>query len=112
MASTIGIPSAPVLRGPSDNVTLVSSRGFPSQESSRYSRVKSAATGVLTRSAVVFSYQEMCLKNISAGLQLHQALLSALSSRVECRDQVDALKADITDLVLEIHKVGEWMHYI
>lgn len=68
IASTIGIPSAPVLM--LNTVTL-----------------------------------ETCLKNISEGLQLHQALLSAISSHLEDRDKVDTLKADIKDLVLQIHKM-------
>lgn len=52
------------------------------------------------------------MKTISEGLQLHHALLSAISSHLECSDKVDALKADIKDLVLQIHKVGENIYEI
>ncbi|TNN39529.1 hypothetical protein EYF80_050305 [Liparis tanakae] len=70
MASTIGIPSAPVLRAVSDNFTV-----------------------------------ETSLIRMSEGLQLHRALLSAVSPRLPNKDQVTGLQADIKDLVIQINKM-------
>lgn len=56
---------------------------------------------------IVF-HQETCLKNISDGLQLHQALLTTISSEFKDKEKVQALNTDIKDLVLQIHKVGEY----
>ncbi|XP_051795574.1 colony stimulating factor 3 (granulocyte) a [Acanthochromis polyacanthus] len=70
MASTIGLPSAPVLRVVSENSTL-----------------------------------EDSLKGMYEGLQLHQALLSAVSSRLGNKDKVNDLIADIRDLAVQINKM-------
>lgn len=43
---------------------------------------------------------------MSEGLQLHQALLGAVSERLENTDKVTALMADIRDLIIQINKVG------
>lgn len=56
---------------------------------------------------LLFAYQETCLRMISEGLQLHRALLNAVSPRLKNREKVDALEADIRDLVLQINKVGD-----
>uniref|UniRef100_A0A3P8S5X2 Colony stimulating factor 3 (granulocyte) a n=1 Tax=Amphiprion percula TaxID=161767 RepID=A0A3P8S5X2_AMPPE len=70
MASTIGIPSASVLRVVSENSTL-----------------------------------EDSLTGMYEGLQLHQALLSAVSSRLGNKDKVIELMADIRDLAIQINKM-------
>nr|ARP51377.1 GCSF-2 [Oplegnathus fasciatus] len=70
MASTIGIPSAPVLRAASENLNL-----------------------------------ETSLRDMSEGLQLHRALLSSVSPRLENKDKVTGLLADIRDLVIQINKL-------
>lgn len=56
---------------------------------------------------LLFAYQETCLRRISEGLQLHRALLSAVSPRLENRDKMDALQADIRDLVFQINMVRD-----
>lgn len=48
---------------------------------------------------------ESSLKNISEGLQLHRALLSAISSHLDHQETVAALSSNIKDLLLQIHKV-------
>ncbi|XP_075950249.1 colony stimulating factor 3 (granulocyte) a [Anarhichas minor] len=68
MASTIGIPSAPVLRVVSENFTL-----------------------------------ETSLMRMSEGLQLHRALLSSVSPRLE--NKLTGLLADIKDLIIQINKM-------
>ncbi|KAM6898705.1 colony stimulating factor 3 (granulocyte) a [Lycodopsis pacificus] len=68
MASTIGIPSAPVLRVVSENFTL-----------------------------------ETSLIRMSEGLQLHRALLSSVSPRLE--NKLTGLLADIKDLIIQINKM-------
>ncbi|KAF1374046.1 hypothetical protein PFLUV_G00245200 [Perca fluviatilis] len=70
MASTIGIPSAPVVTVVSENLTL-----------------------------------ETSLTRMSEGLQLHRALLSSVSPRLENKDKVTVLQADIRDLVIQINKM-------
>ncbi|XP_029312348.1 colony stimulating factor 3 (granulocyte) a isoform X2 [Cottoperca gobio] len=67
MASTIGIPSAPLL---SENLPL-----------------------------------ETNLKRMSEGLQLLRSLLSAIFPRLENKDKVIGLMADIRDLVVQINKM-------
>lgn len=71
MASTIGIPSAPVLRVVSENFTL-----------------------------------ETSLIRMSEGLQLHRALLSSVSPRLE--NKLTGLLADIKDLIIQINKVEHY----
>lgn len=70
MASTINIPSAPVLRAVSENFTL-----------------------------------ENSLKRMHEGLQLHRALLSSVFPRLENKDKVTSLMADIKDLAIQINKM-------
>ncbi|KAL3051263.1 hypothetical protein OYC64_001516 [Pagothenia borchgrevinki] len=70
MASTIGIPAAPVLKVVSENFSL-----------------------------------ETGLRRMSEGLQLHRALLSSVSPRLEQKDRVIGLQADIRDLVVQINKM-------
>lgn len=71
MASTIGIPAAPVLRVVSENSTLADS-----------------------------------LTGMYEGLQLHQALLSAVSSsQLGNKDKVIELMADVRDLAIQINKM-------
>lgn len=70
MASTIGIPSAPVVRVVSENISL-----------------------------------EDSLKRMHEGLQLHRALLSSVSPRLENKDKVALLMADIRDLAIQINKM-------
>ncbi|KAI9531750.1 hypothetical protein NQZ68_038143 [Dissostichus eleginoides] len=70
MASTIGIPPAPVLKVVSENFSL-----------------------------------ETGLRRMSEGLQLHRALLSSVSPRLEQKDRVIGLQADIRDLVVQINKM-------
>lgn len=48
---------------------------------------------------------EDSLKNISEGLQLHRALLSSVSPRLENKDKVSALQSDIKDLAIQINKL-------
>ncbi|KAF3853420.1 hypothetical protein F7725_014108 [Dissostichus mawsoni] len=67
MASTIGIPPAPVLKVVSENFSL-----------------------------------ETGLRRMSEGLQLHRALLSSVSPRLEQKDRVIGLQADIRDLVVQV----------
>lgn len=45
---------------------------------------------------------------MSEGLQLHRALLSSVSPRLENKDKVTGLLADIRDLVIQINKVAEY----
>uniref|UniRef100_A0A8D3BM39 Uncharacterized protein n=2 Tax=Scophthalmus maximus TaxID=52904 RepID=A0A8D3BM39_SCOMX len=47
------------------------------------------------------------LTRISEGLQLHRALLSTISGRLQNKDQVTELMADIRDLDIQINKVGD-----
>lgn len=68
--------------------------------------MQSTITDIMTR-LLLFAYQETCLRRISEGLQLHRALLNAVSPRLENRDKVDALQGDIRDLVLQINKVRD-----
>lgn len=42
---------------------------------------------------------------MSEGLQLHRALLSAVSPRLENKDKVTEILSDIRDLVIQINKV-------
>ncbi|XP_056222311.1 colony stimulating factor 3 (granulocyte) a isoform X2 [Seriola aureovittata] len=70
MAKKIGIPSAPVLRVVSENVSLQTS-----------------------------------LTQMSEGLQLHRALLSSVSERLENKNKVTDLMADIRDLIIQINKM-------
>lgn len=63
-------------------------------------------TDIMTR-LLLSAYQETCLRRISEGLQLHRALLNAVSPRLENREQVDVLQAEIRDLVLQINKVSD-----
>ncbi|XP_063750207.1 uncharacterized protein LOC134871375 isoform X2 [Eleginops maclovinus] len=48
---------------------------------------------------------ETSLRHMSEGLQLHRALLSSISPRLEKRDRVIGLQADIRDLVSQINKM-------
>ncbi|XP_059180969.1 colony stimulating factor 3 (granulocyte) a [Centropristis striata] len=48
---------------------------------------------------------ETRLTRMTEGLQLHRALLSAVSPRLENKDKVTALLADIRDLVVQINKM-------
>lgn len=48
---------------------------------------------------------EDSLKNMSEGLQLHRALLSSVSPRLENKDKVSALQSDIKDLAIQINKL-------
>lgn len=57
--------------------------------------------------ALFLCYQETCLRSMSEGLQLHQALLKAVAPRLEKQDKVTELLADIRDLVIQVNKVGE-----
>ena len=43
---------------------------------------------------------------MSEGLQLHRALLSAVSERLQSKNKVTELMADIRDLTIQINKVG------
>ncbi|XP_041830291.1 colony stimulating factor 3 (granulocyte) a isoform X2 [Melanotaenia boesemani] len=70
MASTIGIPSAPLLKPLSENFIL-----------------------------------ENTLTRIYEGLQLHQALLDSIVPKLEVKDKVNDLKADIRDLGFLIRKL-------
>lgn len=45
---------------------------------------------------------------MSEGLQLHRALLAAISPHLENKDKVTEVQADIRDLVIQIHKVGKY----
>ncbi|XP_033962699.1 colony stimulating factor 3 (granulocyte) a isoform X2 [Pseudochaenichthys georgianus] len=75
MASTIGIPAAPVLKVVSENFSL-----------------------------------ETGLRRMSEGLQLHRALLRSVSPRLEQKDRVIGLQADIRDLVVQINKMLKMAH--
>ncbi|XP_034070579.1 colony stimulating factor 3 (granulocyte) a [Gymnodraco acuticeps] len=75
MASTIGIPAAPVLKVVSENFSL-----------------------------------ETGLRRMSEGLQLHRALLRSVSPRLEQKDRVIGLQADIRDLVVQINKMLKMTH--
>lgn len=44
---------------------------------------------------------------MSEGLQLHRALLSSVTPRLENKDKVISLQADIRDLVIQVNKVGD-----
>lgn len=68
--------------------------------------MQSTVTDIMTR-LFLSAYQETCLRRISEGLQLHRALLNAVSPRLENREQVDVLQAEIRDLVLQINKVRD-----
>lgn len=59
---------------------------------------------------LLFAYQETCLRRISEGLQLHRALLNAVSPHLENRDKADVLQADIKDLGLQINKVRDCIY--
>ncbi|XP_070783762.1 colony stimulating factor 3 (granulocyte) a [Enoplosus armatus] len=48
---------------------------------------------------------ETSLRRMSEGLQLHRALLSSVSPRLENKDKVTGLMADIRDLVIQINKM-------
>ncbi|XP_026171630.1 colony stimulating factor 3 (granulocyte) a isoform X2 [Mastacembelus armatus] len=48
---------------------------------------------------------ETCLTQMSEGLQLYRALLSSVSPRLENRDTVTELMADIRDLSIQISKL-------
>ncbi|XP_062416025.1 uncharacterized protein LOC119212983 [Pungitius pungitius] len=48
---------------------------------------------------------DAALRNVSEGLQLHRALLSAVSPRLANRDLVTGLLADIKDLIIQINKM-------
>ncbi|XP_034715847.1 colony stimulating factor 3 (granulocyte) a isoform X1 [Etheostoma cragini] len=48
---------------------------------------------------------ETGLTRMSEGLQLHRALLSSVSPRLENKDKVTVLQADIRDLVIQINKM-------
>nr|XP_020461810.1 uncharacterized protein LOC109963549 isoform X2 [Monopterus albus]XP_020461811.1 uncharacterized protein LOC109963549 isoform X2 [Monopterus albus] len=48
---------------------------------------------------------EASLSQMSEGLQVHQALLSAVSPRLENKDRVTELMADIRDLTIQINKM-------
>ncbi|XP_054455064.1 colony stimulating factor 3 (granulocyte) a [Anoplopoma fimbria] len=48
---------------------------------------------------------ETSLRHMSDGLQLHRALLSTVSLRLENKDKVMGLMADIKDLVIQINKM-------
>ncbi|XP_044035637.1 colony stimulating factor 3 (granulocyte) a isoform X2 [Siniperca chuatsi] len=48
---------------------------------------------------------ETSLRHMSEGLQLHRALLSSVSPRLENKDKVTGLLADIRDLVIQINKM-------
>ena len=98
MASTIGIPPAPVLKALAENFTLVSI----------FSRVvlqTQATTAGHISSHVWFLHQETSLRRISEGLQLHRALLNDIVNHLDQKDQVLALQADIRDLNIQITKV-------
>ncbi|XP_060951581.1 colony stimulating factor 3 (granulocyte) a [Limanda limanda] len=45
-----------------------------------------------------------CLTRMSEGLQLHRALLSAVSERLQSKNKVTELMADIRDLTIQINK--------
>lgn len=45
---------------------------------------------------------------MSEGLQLHRALLTAISPHLENKDKVTEVQADIRDLVIQINKVGKY----
>ncbi|XP_034426689.1 colony stimulating factor 3 (granulocyte) a isoform X2 [Hippoglossus hippoglossus] len=46
-----------------------------------------------------------CLTRMSEGLQLHRALLSAVSERLQSKNKVTELMADIRDLTIQINKM-------
>lgn len=46
---------------------------------------------------------------MAEGLQLHRALLAAVSPRLDNKDGVSELQADIRDLAIQINKVGEYV---
>nr|XP_040032984.1 colony stimulating factor 3 (granulocyte) a [Gasterosteus aculeatus aculeatus] len=48
---------------------------------------------------------EAVLRNVSEGLQLHRALLRSVSPRLQNKDKVAALLADIKDLIIQINKM-------
>ncbi|XP_045925462.1 uncharacterized protein LOC123983293 isoform X1 [Micropterus dolomieu] len=48
---------------------------------------------------------ETSLKRMAEGLQLHRALLTSVSPRLESKDKVTGLLADIKDLVIQINKM-------
>ncbi|KAL6095223.1 uncharacterized protein ACO6RY_16470 [Pungitius sinensis] len=48
---------------------------------------------------------DAALRNVSEGLQLHRALLSAVSPRLANKDRVTGLLADIKDLIIQINKM-------
>lgn len=48
---------------------------------------------------------ESSLRTMSEGLQLHRALLSSVSPRLENKDKVTGLMADIRDLAIQINKM-------
>lgn len=60
--------------------------------------------------AGVLSHQETSLRHMYEGLQLHRALLSSISPRLENKEKVTELLADIRDLVIQINKVVEYFH--
>ncbi|XP_077958654.1 colony stimulating factor 3 (granulocyte) a [Gasterosteus aculeatus] len=51
-----------------------------------------------------FSLEDV-LRNVSEGLQLHRALLRSVSPRLQNKDKVAALLADIKDLIIQINKM-------
>ncbi|XP_062234477.1 colony stimulating factor 3 (granulocyte) a [Platichthys flesus] len=46
-----------------------------------------------------------CLTRMSEGLQLHRALLSAVSERLQSKNKVTELMADLRDLTIQINKM-------
>ncbi|XP_041819168.1 colony stimulating factor 3 (granulocyte) a [Chelmon rostratus] len=48
---------------------------------------------------------ETCLRRMSEGVQLHRALLTSVSPRLESKDKVTELLADIRDLGIQINKI-------
>ncbi|KAM8836057.1 colony stimulating factor 3 (granulocyte) a [Spinachia spinachia] len=48
---------------------------------------------------------DAALRNVSEGLQLHRALLSSVSPRLQNKDKVRGLLADIKDLIIQINKM-------
>ncbi|XP_068610854.1 colony stimulating factor 3 (granulocyte) a [Brachionichthys hirsutus] len=48
---------------------------------------------------------EACLATMSEGLQLHQALLKAVSPHLQKRDKIEDLQADVRDLIIQINKM-------
>ncbi|XP_030256120.1 colony stimulating factor 3 (granulocyte) a isoform X2 [Sparus aurata] len=53
---------------------------------------------------------ETCLRHMSEGLQLHRALLSSVTPRLENKDKVISLQADIRDLVIQVNKLLKKVH--